>query len=230
MELNPENSVIISNDQKAITAHESPKKTDTHSSSKKTKRSKNIFKVALFMMRSGRSRKPKIIVDEESKSVWTKIVGSIRPLHMPTDKSTPHDDNSESTPQSKTTISSTPFANCIDHGDDAFDSASAFTRSSSRCSSRYASAVGLNEMVQEAENEKDGEKENNNNNDDDNKGEEEGVKEKNINGDSNDAEGDEMIDAKAEEFIAQFYYQMRLQHLDVVDSDYQEISMRSLGL
>ncbi|XP_014511757.1 uncharacterized protein LOC106770463 [Vigna radiata var. radiata] len=218
MELNPENSVIIINAQKtAIIPHEEPKKINTLSSRKKGKGLKNFFKVALFMMRSGRSRKSKIIVDEESKNVWRKIVGSMRPLHMPTDQSTLCD-NSKNIAQSKM-VTSTPFSDCVDHGDDAFDSTSVFTCQSSRCSSRYASAVGLNEMEQEAEN-------NNNNN----KGEEEGVMEKNSNGDSNDGEGDEMIDAKAEEFIAEFYHQMRLQDLNVVDSRYQEISMRSLGL
>ncbi|XP_047149730.1 signal transducer and activator of transcription B-like [Vigna umbellata] len=229
MELNPENSVIISNAQKAIIPHEEPKKINTFSSRKKAKGFKNFFKVALFMMRSGRSRKSKIIMDQESKNVWRNIVGSMRPLHMQTDQSTLQD-NSKNIPQSQIMITSTPFANCVDPGDDAFDSTSVYTCSSSRCSSRYASAVGLNEMVQEAENEKDGVKENDNNNNNNNKGEEEGVKEKNNNGDSNDVEGDEMIDAKAEEFIAQFYLQMRLQDLNVVDSRYQEISMRSLGL
>ncbi|KAK7356353.1 hypothetical protein VNO80_15623 [Phaseolus coccineus] len=223
MELNAENSIIISNEQKAIIPLEQPNYKITHSSRNKARGSKNIFKVALFMMR-GRSRKSKILVDDESKSVWRKIVASMRPLHLQGDQS-PRHHNNENIPQSKTIITSTPFAN-VDHGDDAFDSASEY--SPSPCSSRYASAVGLNEMVQEAENEKDGVKEKNN--DDVNSDEEDGLKERNTNGDNNDGEGDEMIDAKAEEFIAEFYHQMRLQRFDVVDSHYQEISMRSLGL
>ena len=38
-------------------------------------------------------------------------------------------------------------------------------------------------------------------------------------------EGDEMIDAKAEEFIAHFYEQMRMQRMDSMDRRH----MRSLG-
>ncbi|ESW17163.1 hypothetical protein PHAVU_007G216300 [Phaseolus vulgaris] len=208
MELNAEKSIIVRNEQNAIIPHEKPNYNTIHSSRKNTRGSKNIFKVALFMMR-GRSRKSKMLVDDESKSVWRKIVGSMRPLHLQGDQS-PRHHNSASIPQSKTIVTSTPFENDVDHGDDAFDSASEYSPSPS--SSRYASAVGLNEMVQEAENEEDG------------------VKGRNTNGDNNDGEGDEMIDAKAEEFIAEFYHQMRLQRFDVVDSHYQEISMRSLGL
>jgi len=202
MEPNAENSMIISNTQKAITPYEEPTNKTSLSSRKKGKGGKNFFKVALFMMR-GRSRKSKILVDDESRSVWRKIVGSMRPLHLQSNQSPRHDNNEKM-------ITSTPFANGVDPGDDAFDSASEMTTSPS--SSRYASAVGLNEMVQEAENEEDG------------------VKEKNSNGDHHDGEGDEMIDAKAEEFIAQFYHQMKLQRFNVVDRHYQEISMRSLGL
>jgi hypothetical protein len=76
----------------------------------------------------------------------------------------------------------------------------------STTNSLYASAVGLNEMVEEEK-------------------EEEIVNKDDIVGD-----GDDMIDAKAEEFIAQFYQDMRLQRMDIVDHRYNEISMRSLGI
>jgi hypothetical protein len=76
----------------------------------------------------------------------------------------------------------------------------------SATNSLYASAVGLNEMVEEEK-------------------EEEIVNKDDIVGD-----GDDMIDAKAEEFIAQFYQDMRLQRMDIVDHRYNEISMRSLGI
>nr|KYP47555.1 hypothetical protein KK1_030750 [Cajanus cajan] len=69
-------------------------------------------------------------------------------------------------------------------------------------SSRYASAEGLNELVK-SEEEKESREE--------------------------DGDGDEMIDSKAEEFIAQFYQQMRLQRFDSMDRDYIERSNRSLG-
>ncbi|XP_041022224.1 uncharacterized protein LOC121263417 [Juglans microcarpa x Juglans regia] len=41
--------------------------------------------------------------------------------------------------------------------------------------------------------------------------------------------GDEMIDAKAEVFIAQFYQQMRLQRMDSIDRRYHERTQRSIG-
>ncbi|TKY52478.1 hypothetical protein E2542_SST24000 [Spatholobus suberectus] len=208
MEQKAENSMIISISQKAIIPHEADNKT-TPSSLKKGKGSKNFFKVALFMMRGG-SRKSKVLAaDDESKSTWRKLLGSMRPLHLQSNESPLHNNNNNNNiPQSKMMITSAPSEN----GDDGFESASEFTYSPSPASSRYASAVGLNEMVQEEENENENEKE------------EEVVKE------NNDGYGDEMIDAKAEEFIAQFYHQMRLQRLDVMDRRYQEISMRSLGL
>ncbi|CAJ1969915.1 unnamed protein product [Sphenostylis stenocarpa] len=203
------NSMVISIDQKTISPHEQSNDKLTRSSAKKGKRARNIFKVALFMMR-GRS-KSKLVVSEESKSVWRRILGSMRPLHLQNDQSPPHDNNTNM-PQSKPTITSSRFANgVVDSGDDAFDSASEFTNSPSPCSSCYASAVGLDELVQE-ENEK------------------EGVEEMNSDDGNSDGEGDEMIDAKAEEFIAHFYHQMRLERFDDVDRHYQEISMRSLGL
>ncbi|CAL0319761.1 unnamed protein product [Lupinus luteus] len=80
--------------------------------------------------------------------------------------------------------------------------------------SRYASTVGLNELVESDE-------ENDNPEvimEDDEECEE--------NGNGN---GDEMIDTKADEFIAEFYKQMRLQHFHVVGHHYKERSRRSLG-
>jgi hypothetical protein len=81
--------------------------------------------------------------------------------------------------------------------------------------SPYASAIGLNELVSsDEENERQEEIEE----------EEEEEEEVAVRGN-----GDETIDAKAEEFIAQFYQQMRLQRLNNVDRHYQERSERSLG-
>ncbi|XP_004495922.1 uncharacterized protein [Cicer arietinum] len=182
---------------------------------KKGKGSKNIFKVALFMMR-GRSRKSKPIlpVDDESKSIWRKLVGSMRPMHL-------QSSDSASPPQilndHKLKNVVTENANNISvdqYYEDGFDSASEFpnspgsSRFASAAGSRYASAVGLNEMVEEDEE----------------------IKEEEINVNEDHGDGDHMIDAKAEEFIAQFYQEMRLQRMDIVDHRYNEISMRSLGL
>jgi len=44
-----------------------------------------------------------------------------------------------------------------------------------------------------------------------------------------DGDGDEMIDSKAEDFITQFYQEMRLQRMDTVDRLYVERNQRSLG-
>ncbi|KAF1878352.1 hypothetical protein Lal_00047019 [Lupinus albus] len=168
---------------------------------KKTHGSKNIFKVALFMMR-GHHRKSKLLhVDDGSRSIWRNVVGSMRPLHLQ------NNNFPIQIPKSKSnTITTLPYENqnTSDHHSDVdgFDSASDFANSPSPMSSRYASAVGLNEMVQDEENVM--------------------VEE--------DGNGDEMIDAKAEEFIARFYREMKLQSLDITDPHYNEISMRSLGL
>ncbi|MED6125326.1 hypothetical protein PIB30_067465 [Stylosanthes scabra] len=76
-------------------------------------------------------------------------------------------------------------------------------------SSRYSSSVGLNEMVQ---------------GDDDGE-----IKQENVVVAISLDDGDLMIDAKADEFIGQFYKQMRLQRMDVMDPLYKERSHRSLG-
>ncbi|KAJ1402407.1 hypothetical protein SESBI_28099 [Sesbania bispinosa] len=207
MEQKAENYSIISvNNAKEIIA--APDHPPPHV--KKGRSSKNIFKVALFMMR-GRSRKSKVLpVDEESSSIWRKLVGSMRPLHLQSSVQSPpqilpsNDGNKKKLHKTVTMASS----NASDHGDDGFDSASEFLNSPSPCSSRYASAVGLNEMVQDEDSQK----------------EEEEIFVKENENEVVD------VDVKAEEFIAQFYQQMRLQRLDVVDRRYKEISMRSLGL
>lgn len=50
------------------------------------------------------------------------------------------------------------------------------------------------------------------------------------NGDEdNEENGDDMIDAKAEQFIAQFYEQIKLQRMDSADRRYNEMIQRSIG-
>lgn len=206
---------VISIDQKTIP--------EPKTNVKKRKSSNNFFKVALFMMR-GHSRKSKMLpVDNESRSIWRRLVGSMRPMHLQSNQSSPPQKIDKGDNQ-KMVISIENASNENDNiqSEDGFDSASEFpspassryasavglsemVNLSSQVSSRYASAVGLSEMVEE---EKESEKEKEN---------EEG-------------EGDEMIDAKADEFIAQFYKQMKLQRMDIVDRHYKEMSMRSLGL
>ena len=161
--------------------------------------SKNIFKVALFMMRghSRKSTKSILPVDDESKSIWRKLVGSMRPMHLQNNQSQPQFlDDHQNKLKKVTTNDKLP--------EDESEYGSEYPNSPSPGSSRYASAVGLNEMVEEEK-------------------EEEIVN-------KDDGDGDEFIDAKADEFIAQFYQEMRLQRMDIVDHHYNEMSMRSLGL
>ncbi|OIV90992.1 hypothetical protein TanjilG_16952 [Lupinus angustifolius] len=201
-------NATISSNPNTIVAHPHDQETKPSLVNQKKKHgNKNIFKVALFMMR-GHHRKSKLLpVDDSSRSIWTKLVGSMRPLHLQNNNSPIQSPNAKSN-----TIVTLPYENqnTTDHHNevDGFDSASDFANSPSPASSRYASAVGLNEMVQDDENHK----------------EEENVMVE------EDSTGDEMIDAKAEEFIAQFYLEMKLQNLDIMDPHYKEISMRSLGL
>lgn len=181
----------------------------------KNKRSKNFFKVALFMMRghSRKSSKAILPVDDESKSTWRKLVGSMRPMHLQSNQSPPQILNDQSNLKHVKVVVET--AN--DHqGENGFDLALEYPYSpspgssqhASAASSRYASAVGLNEMVEEEKEEEIVNKGSENYGDD----------------------GDDMIDAKADEFIAHFYQEMRLQRMDIVDHRYNELSMRSLGL
>jgi hypothetical protein len=178
-----------------------------------SKRSKNFLKVALLMMRghSRKSTKTVFPVDDESKSIWRKIVGSMRPMHLQSDQSPPQIINGENNLK-KVIIEKN--INVDIQSEDGFDYGSVSSlplspdssQYASATNSLYASAVGLNEMVEEEK-------------------EEEIVNKDDIVGD-----GDDMIDAKAEEFIAQFYQDMRLQRMDIVDHRYNEISMRSLGI
>lgn len=133
-------------------------------------------------------------------------MGSMRPLHLQSNQSPRSVSDSA-------TIFYSPKSPATDCGGNVSEFvAEEEPYSPSPPSTRYASAVGLNEMVQ-------GDEEN----------EKQGVIveecEEFIDGD-----GDEMIDSKAEDFITQFYEEMRLQRMDTVDRLYNERSQRSLGL
>lgn len=178
----------------------------------RSKRSKNIFKVALFMMRgnSRKSSKAIVPVDDESKGIWRNLIGSMRLMHLQSHQSPPQILNGQNNLKNINVIDET--ANDHQGEEDGVVLASespAGSHYESAPSSRYASAVGLNEMVEEEEKE-----------------EEIVIKDFQNYGD----DGDNMIDAKADEFIAQFYHEMKLQRMDVVDHRYNELSMRSLGL
>ncbi|KAE9598228.1 hypothetical protein Lal_00004055 [Lupinus albus] len=189
----------------------------------------HAFRVALFMMR-GHKKKLKVLpIDDESKSVWRKLVGSMRPLHL------------QSNQFIQNTLSS-PTSSVEDEGDQAVTPTSNVSVeepfSPSPPSSRYASAVGLNELVPcDDDNEKHsryasaiGLNEFVQSDEDNENREEIAEEESKENGYGyGDNDGDHMIDAKADEFIAQFYKQIRLQLFDVEDRHYKERSHRSLG-
>ncbi|KAI5680506.1 hypothetical protein M9H77_01733 [Catharanthus roseus] len=184
-----------------ITADEKKPSINNNAEKKLKKRgSFGFFKAALSMVRRSRSssdvkKKPPPIEipkpsDEEvavpnnnSKGEnWKKIVGSIRPLHVP-DNNTP------------TALSPSTTVDCFDDlipnaSSCSFPSPSVYDGSSIGSMSQYASASNLQDL------------DDNNNSDNENDDPDEVF----------DAiGGDEMIDAKAEEFIAQFYLQMKLQ-------------------
>ncbi|CAJ2631950.1 unnamed protein product [Trifolium pratense] len=191
----------------------------------------NVLRVAILMMR-GSPKKSNVTPkksnvtpkDDESKNVWSKLVGSIRPLHLQSNQS-PRSFSGQKFNQLIPLAPDSPSSECgasmftaeeepyspLQKSPSISRYASAVGLNElvkSEATSRYASAVGLNELVpSDEENEK-----------------EEAIE------DEVDGNGDEKIDAKADEFIAQFYQQMRLQRLNNVNRHYKERSQRSLGL
>ncbi|MED6192546.1 hypothetical protein PIB30_011072 [Stylosanthes scabra] len=178
----------------------------------KKQRSKNIFKVVLSKMR-GRSEKPKELqqVDDDGphhnnnkSSSWRKLVGSMRTLQMQNvDSSSPA--RTFRTPNTMQSPSET-------NDNDAFHSFPNSPMSQfSPMSSRYSSAEGLNRLVENDERNKGTRKERGDDDDDDH------------------SDGDDMIDANVEEFIADFYLQMKLQKLNVMDPHYRRIMNSRCG-
>ncbi|KAE9608646.1 hypothetical protein Lal_00020814 [Lupinus albus] len=203
----------------------------------------------LFMMRGHRRNSKLFHVHDGSKSMWIKFVGHMRVLHLHNNQSLHHPKSSDQ-PFPYTVLSpSPPFgdegdgaiadASKGDEGNKAITYASNFLVEESNLHSppisRYASAVGLNELVSGDD---DNEKRSRYasavglnevaESDEDNENLKEIIMEEEEECEEN-GDGDEMIDAKADEFIAEFYKQMRLQSLDVVGHHYKERSQRSLG-
>ncbi|XP_028771162.1 uncharacterized protein LOC114728418 [Neltuma alba] len=142
-----------------------------------------FIKVALFMIR-GTSDKSKGLSASNSKSLWRKLVGSVRPLHLQLQQVA---ESEAKRPVPPALTHQSPARS--EFSEDSLLSPTAGS-STSASETPYASALGLSEMVQ-------GEHE------------EEAVDESDSA--SDDGNGDKMIDAKAEEFIANFYNEMRLQ-------------------
>lgn len=178
--------------------------------SKKRRGALQMLMVALFMIRrrSGKS-KP---VDATSRGMWNRLVGSMRPLHLqgnesPSTKEPAHTRSFSQKgydvvfhQQTSPTASSFSSTSFYEDGMSSRH-ASAGNLQELDTESRYASATNLQELDESEENEI------------------EYVE----NG------GDEMIDVKADEFIAQFYQQMRLQRLNSIDRRYNEMMQRSIS-
>ncbi|XP_021770455.1 uncharacterized protein LOC110734600 [Chenopodium quinoa] len=160
----------------------------------------NVIKVVLYMLRrkgdkTGKKLSPSL--STATNTSLTNFVGAFRPFHLQRDNgdmtSTPHPQLLFSRHDDEV-IEASPYHSKYD----ASSSPSSMRSSSSRGDmSRYASAQSLNDLDNVEE--------------DEDSDEEEGMM---IDGDAfyDGLEGDEMIDHKADKFIAKFYQQMRLQN------------------
>ncbi|KAL1827335.1 hypothetical protein ACET3Z_005747 [Daucus carota] len=184
----------------------------------------SFFKTAMVLLRNRPNKKPKVTkvskCNDNSRldGKWKRLVGSMRPLHMQDKRSTPpqspgpkkalfsvstvsersEDEFFASSPSLSTTSWSTSsYASTSSLQDQAGigtikqSASSNSLRKMSDNMSRYASSLNLHDFDMDEEIEEDIE------DDDDN------VLEK--------CEADNMIDTKADEFIAKFYQQMRSQ-------------------
>lgn len=143
----------------------------------------HIFKLTFFMLRRRRSKKSKETVDMGSdKGMWRRLLGSMRPLHIQGNESPPPT-------AAKVDKSSSPSKPKEEFEESPMALPSVLSSSSSSIS--HVSRCSSFGTSQYASANSDGD-------DDDNAIEDDGG-------------GDEMIDAKAEEFIAQFYEQIRRQ-------------------
>ncbi|KAL6564139.1 hypothetical protein OROMI_015589 [Orobanche minor] len=187
----PENDVIISNNVKESTyrtadaAYAAAADSPNDRRKKKKSGAFGIFKAALFMMRKRRgdksgakpalAKQDSTAANNTNNANWTKLVGSVRPLHL--------QETSQSPPPPPIAVS---VAEKIREMIPPASPSAAST--SSGTMSKYASAASLLDL--------------DNSSDDEEEDPDEVF----------DAlTGDEMIDAKAEEFIAQFYKQIQLQ-------------------
>ncbi|PIA61171.1 hypothetical protein AQUCO_00300592v1 [Aquilegia coerulea] len=157
----------------------------------------HLVKVVLYMLKRRRSAK-KAQIDVASKGLWKKLVGAMRPLHT---QQLPRS-KSPSPPPSIELGNGSP--NFQDISQDWNNLASPSTSDGSK--SRYASALDLQALDKS----------------DDGESIEVVIEE----GFFEDG-GDEMIDARAEEFIANFYAQMKLQRLESMDRYNQMIRNES---
>lgn len=208
MEMEPKSIIIADNKKNNVVPHKE------ETATKKRRGGVQFLKVALFMIRrrSGKSKS----VDVASKGIWRNLVGSMRPLHLQSNASPPpsiegapnmtsmserYDDVMLPPASPGSSISS---MSSEDGMSSRYASAVNLQELDKESSSRYASAVNLQELDKECDDDL-------------------------VGGDEVLVVDDELIDAKAEEFIAQFYEQMRLQRLDSMDRRFEEMNKRSIG-
>lgn len=180
----PANAIVIIRDEKKL----------PQAMPKKKRGAMHLLRTALFIIRrgSGKKSKPAIQIEVAASGVLNKVVGSMRPLHMQGHQSplreaaapapvltlpSPGEHFVDVLPASPVSTLARPYS-------------PSHSSTSGGSTSRYASAVNLQELAEgESDDDEDDE------------------------GSAYDANGgDDMIDAKAEEFIAQFYQQMRAQN------------------
>ncbi|RZC48633.1 hypothetical protein C5167_017056 [Papaver somniferum] len=202
MEKKAVNTAIITTTN-AITSNEKSNNVDNKNGKQKKRSRFQMLKVALFMLRGQSNKKSKPVhVDVASKGIWKKLVCAMRPLHhqglsnqnSPPPLITGSNDEATILPNVENDnlpphdgVFSPPMLSPRVYHPDTPSSSSSVADSMSR----YASAQDLQELDKNGES----------NNDDD----------------EYFFGGDEYIDAKAEEFIAQFYEQMRLQQVDLMN-------------
>ncbi|XP_050377729.1 uncharacterized protein LOC126794968 [Argentina anserina] len=184
-------------DQGNAAAPATPAIPGTVEAAKKKRGGNQILQAAMFLLRrrpSKKSLKAPSVERVASKNAWKRFVGSIRPLHLQDNPSSPSSPIFEIAAPSTPTGSEAGYEDVLPPPMSPAHATDFMSRSSSEDSmqSRYASAVNLQELDRSEQDE------------DKNKGK---------SADIYDGE-DEHIDAKAEEFIAQFYHQMKLQPLD----------------
>ncbi|KAK1356890.1 hypothetical protein POM88_050146 [Heracleum sosnowskyi] len=195
----------------------------------KKKKRFSLFRTAMVLLRNRPNEKPKAAnifnvpkcndISESDGKYWKKVVGSMRPLHMQDSLSTPpqspvpdkafcvastsstsersEDDIFSSSPSLSTTSWGTTTSASTTSLQDLAGSGTLIKKSESTHSlrkmsdnmSRYASALNLHDLGMDEDIEEDDEDDGDN------------VLE--------NCEADNMIDSKADEFIARFYEQMR---------------------
>ncbi|KAM7495817.1 hypothetical protein LguiA_020231 [Lonicera macranthoides] len=153
---------------------------------KKKKSAFRILKAAMLMLRTRPTQKlkPKLPIEIDKNENWKKIVGSMRPLHL---QDQPPLSPPPLPPRAGVVGAALPSIRSFDNFEDVYSLPSPAHSTVSGSTSQYASANNLQELDKSEDNE---------------------VRDAMF----DDKAGDAMIDAKADEFISQFYEQMRLQN------------------